>query len=585
MILKPQSRARKTLDDFFVFDTETGDTLKNGDVKWKLNARPESFIFGCVVGVNYRRVITSVREFQQEFHHPRYKGKTVFAHNAEYDLNVIFDNIYRFDNRAIFNGRFISATNGNCTFADSMNILKMSVAKIGEQLGFPKLELGTRLKSKKSDREKDITYCFRDCDIIFQGLLKTFEDAGVQRLTQASLSMALFRNSYLDAPISHDGLQENFYDSYYGGRVEMFKEGKCQASVIDRNSMYPYEMSVLKFPDPERMGYVVKPALKSFRNILKHYEGCCYCTVVHPNNGWQIHGLGLLPIKVDGKLLFPIGKFTGCWNFNELRFAIEHGVEVIEVTKMVYAVGVESPFKRFVKDLYNKRLETDDEFESTRIKIFMNSLYGKFAQRPKEEFVYMENWRKDIKTIEKYQNNGLFIELQLFNAERSDAFLVLKSTRSLDGLPYSIPSFASYITSGARISLATELLRYENQEPLYCDTDSIFIGQPSDLPNEKHLGGWKKENKIVTRINGLKNYEFETIEKNKVKKDWKIKGVQKNAKKTGPKTYVYKSMIKTKEGLRRNMDSGIFVEKTKQLKGTYSKRILLKSGRTKPIIL
>ena len=88
--LRPTSRSQKLLNDFFVFDIETGDTLKNGDVKWKLDATPKSFIFACVVGKDYRRVLHSPREAMQEFQHPRYKGKIVFAHNAEYDLNGTF---------------------------------------------------------------------------------------------------------------------------------------------------------------------------------------------------------------------------------------------------------------------------------------------------------------------------------------------------------------------------------------------------------------------------------------------------------------------------------------------------------------
>jgi len=580
--LRPTSRSQKILNDFYVFDTETGDTLKNGDVKWKLDARPESFIFGCVVGPdNYRRVIHTVREFQQEFQHPRYKGKLVFAHNAEYDLNVIFDNIYQFDNHAIFNGRFISATNGNCKFADSLNILKMSVAEIGKLLGFPKLSLGTKLKSKKSDRNKDIEYCFRDCDIVYYGLQKIFEDAGCYKLTQASLSMALFRNSYLQKSIRHNEFQEHFFDSYYGGRVEMFKEGKCEAEVIDGNSAYPFQMVSLNFPDPEKIGCAMRPPIKLLLKWLRMYEGCAYVKVRHPEI-W----LGLLPYKSEGKLKFPVGEFNGCWNFNELRFAIENDVEILSVDKVFYGPAMESPFRKYVTELYNKRLTTEDEFESTRIKVFMNSLYGKFAQRIKEEFTYLPDWRKQTSLITEHQRKRTFIDLQLFNRDRLDAFLVTKAISTKNGLPYAIPSFASYITSGQRVHLAKKLLELKPYHPLYCDTDGIFVGKKCKFKDEKQLGGWKKENKIITRINGLKNYEFKYINKEgKLVSDYKIKGVPKSAKKLGENRFEFLSMIRTKEGLRRNQESGIFVKKEKEIKPVYDKRILLKSGETKPIKL
>lgn len=580
--LRPTSRSTKLLNDFFVFDIETGDKLKNGDVKWKLDATPKSFIFACVVGKGYRHVMHSPRECQQEFQHPRYKGKIVFAHNAEYDLNGTFGNIYQFDNRAIFNGRFIKAGNGNCTFADSMNILKMSVAEIGKLLGFPKLTLGSKLKTKAKDMNKAVEYCYRDCDIVYYGLQKIFEDAGTIRLTQASLSMALFRSTYQEKTIKHNEFQEYFFDSYYGGRVEAFRLGKCHGQVIDRNSAYPAEMLNTKFPDPERIGCAMRVPVKLLMKYLYCFEGCAYVSVRHPDK-W----LGLLPVKKDGKLIFPIGHFSGCWNFNELRFAVENGIEIISVDKIFYAPGVESPFKRYVTELYAKRLITTDDFESTRIKVFMNSLYGKFAQRIKEEFIYLPNWRKETSLITQHQRQGSFIELQMFNRERLDAFLVVKAISTKEGLPYAIPSIASYITSGQRVELAKKMLENEKFEILYCDTDAYVTGKPSGHKDQKELGGWKIESKVITCVHGLKNYEYQYLDKKtgKLVKDFKIKGVPKKATKLSANKFEFLSMIKTKEGLRRNIDSGIFVKKQKVIKKTYDKRKLFSGGITEPIKL
>ncbi len=120
--LKP---AKKLKLDFFVFDTETRG----------LRGKSDAFIFGVVYGYNYKNVIYTVDDFKKEFLKPMYKDKKVFAHNAEYDLGVIYDNIYAFDPKAIFNGKFICATNGNCLFADSGNIFpKTSVEKLGKML-------------------------------------------------------------------------------------------------------------------------------------------------------------------------------------------------------------------------------------------------------------------------------------------------------------------------------------------------------------------------------------------------------------------------------------------------------------------
>lgn len=120
--------------DFFVFDTET-KIKKDGKDFWGLRARPDAFVFGVIYGHNHCVVIHSHQEFISELQKPVYKGKMVFAHNAEYDLGVLFGNIYSIDPTAIFNGKFITATNGNCKFADSMNIYRFSVEKIGNIIG------------------------------------------------------------------------------------------------------------------------------------------------------------------------------------------------------------------------------------------------------------------------------------------------------------------------------------------------------------------------------------------------------------------------------------------------------------------
>ena len=89
-MLKPKEKFFH--NDFFVWDTETtGFRLDNTCV----------LIFGVVYGWNYKKVIYSKEDFIKEFEHERYKKKKVFAHNAEFDLNVLYDNIYNFDKSAI----------------------------------------------------------------------------------------------------------------------------------------------------------------------------------------------------------------------------------------------------------------------------------------------------------------------------------------------------------------------------------------------------------------------------------------------------------------------------------------------------
>jgi len=573
--LKPKTGIQ---DDFFVFDTETGTRKRDGSIQWKLNARPESFIFGVIHGRNYTRVIHDRKEFILALQESQFKGKKVFAHNAEYDLTVLYGNIFDLDPEAIFNGKFISATNGNCVFADSLNIYRASVKEIGRMIGIEKPELGNdQMISPKGVGPDEINRCVKDCEIIYEALCHIFEDAGDIKITQASLSLTYFRRHHLDFPIEHNANTAYFWDSYFGGRCEAFKIGKTHAQVLDVNSMYPYAMKHCEFPNPGFLKVETNKDVKYFINVLLNaYEGLVYCEVEHPATYF-----GMLPVKKGGKLIFPVGRFSGCWNFNELRFAIDNGLKILKVSKVVYSEKIKSPFIDFVDTLYLKRFQSTNELETFRIKIFMNSLYGKFAQKIDEDTIYIKDINKQIDEIRAHQKAGRFIKLVMFNSKRLDAFLVTKSVKNIS-LSYSIPSFASYITSFARVMLLKKLFEMQKHRVVYCDTDSIFYEVDSnEIKSSMVLGEWKKEDKIITEIRGLKNYKYISAKDGKEYR--RLKGVPNKAEKLSETDFKYFNLIKTKEGLRRKKDPGELIERNKHIKGEYSKRIVFTDGTTQPI--
>jgi hypothetical protein len=595
------SPRKKILSDFFVFDTETG-VKKGNEIKWELRGRPENFIFGCVVGHNFRKVIHNLDELIKEFLDPRYKNKYVFAHNAEYDLNTLYGNIYSLDPNAIFNGKFISATNGNCKFADSLNIFQTSVKKLGEMMGLEKIGMASgsyKSSNWKNAEEKtrDINGCFRDCEIVYEALIRIFEDSGDIKITQASLSMTYYRRFHQPFIIEHNSNTAYFWNSYYGGRTEALKLGKTHSQVIDANSMYPYWMKQTVFPNPRTLKREKFMHPEYFtKNILPFFEGCISCTVEHKDN-W----IGFLPYRKDDKLIFPVGTFSGCWNFPEIKFALLHNmIKIKSINWVVYSEAMtKSPFESYVNTLYQRRSISTNDFEIYRIKIFMNSLYGKFAQRINEESIYIENMETSFDMIQDYQRKGLFIKLVPFNSERLDCFLVIKSSKGIN-ISYSIPSFSSYITSNARVHLLSKVIELKDKKPVYMDTDSIFFEiMPNSFFSSKELGGWKLENKIVTEIRGLKNYKYIDLDLDKNKVEHRLKGVPKlsddiiifngsefkRSEKLSDQDYRYFNLIKTKESLHRNLEPGILTKRTKHISEAYDKRQLLESGETKPLVI
>ena len=71
-----------------------------------------------------------------------------------------------------------------------------------------------------------------------------------------------FRNVYLPENLYYSELNDEFYDSYYGGRTEAFKIGVVDAKVYDINSMYPDAMRSIKFPDVKNLRKEIKVDVK-----------------------------------------------------------------------------------------------------------------------------------------------------------------------------------------------------------------------------------------------------------------------------------------------------------------------------------
>lgn len=564
-----QKRIEKIKNDFFVLDTETT----------KLEPLKENFVFGVLYGFNYQKIFYTIEEFLTEIKKKKFSKKYIFAHNAEFDLLVLFGNLYKYmDQSAVFNGKFISAKYDNITFADSLNIFPASVEKIGQTVGLKKLN-NEKVKSegltKDNITSEDIEYCIRDCEIVFDALLKIFEYVGCIKLTLSSLSLYNFRNKFLENDIIFSELVDEFYNSYYGGRTEVFKLGNCfPTNVFDINSIYPYVMSYMKFPDIRTLKKEIKIDLKYFDYVLKNYEGCAKVSIEHFN-----HYFGFLPFKTD-KLLFPIGKFTGTWNFNELRYAIKNNIiKVLQVHEIVYSNPVKSPFTKFVEYHYNKRLQAENELEKLIEKLLQNSLYGRFAMRMKYTTTYYEDIPFEL--VDELDKTEKFYSLKVFSELRNDCFLITENEKMKNSF-FSIPTFSSYITSEARIVLLKSLLENDYNKIVYCDTDSVFLqGNFNGIINT-NIGSFKKEEKTIKEIRGLKNYVYIDSEG---KEKETIKGVSKRAEKIGENRYRITKYYKTKEGLRRNKEAGKSFEMIKELRHIYDKRIILLNGDTKPIKL
>lgn len=519
-----------------VFDIETIYTGKDEG----------KFLLGGVYnGVNYHcfKDRLSMKNFMVQ---SCFKSFIWFAHNLEYDLNRIFlddEKIERFylGGRLIFARypliKFIIKNNIRSSayiyFWDSYNLSLCSLSDIGIMLGNKK---HTDYYSN-TITEKLIIANEQDCKITYQFLIsfqKTINNLGGNlKPTLASISIDLYRRHYMPKEAEFwmikPKILEIFRTAYFGGRCEAyFVYPKIFPKIYnyDINSAYPYAM-LNDIP--------LLDTFKSGVNIDK--EGITYCKIKINKNIFYPP----LPYRGKSKLLFPCGNWQGFYFNNEVRGYIGiKGVDIKLCSGFHYQKAMPI-FKKFILDLYDKRLNAETEIEKTIYKGLMNRLYGRFALK---------------NLLEKWVNN----KQEFFSTVPVSSNVI----------------WSAYITAYARKNLY-DLITSSNA--VYSDTDSSF--SVSLLDTNKKLGhiGLKGAVKDFYAISP-KNYFYNINGKD----EHCIKGIPRNAKLINNE-YIYHIPIKYKSAKVRKLPLWSWITVRKSLTNNYDKRKVLSNGDTIPLIV
>lgn len=412
-----------------------------------------------------------------------------------------------------------------------------------------------------------------------KGLLEIVWQHEVQPMLQTSLYPALeYSERYLRKSL-HVAKDVDFF---YGGRVETFSlyanAEHLKGDVIkylDVCSLYPYVCAKKTLPCGTPI-HIIGPEIE--RRLVNHedesiaYWGYMRCKI-KPNPQCR---LGLLPQRTEeGRLRFSLEVQEGCWGTEELRIALSQGYELLEVYEIYHwppdrrSSELFAPFIEFflkLKQQYsgwkaagasseNPSEEEKDEvverlyqangnlgrMDKTKVevnpvgrqmaKIFLNSCWGKFAQK-----------KKCTKTCTLYGGQAFF---ELWNNPKLDRSKC--NFREISKGVYKakfglydeyIPNIcrgniflAAKVTEHARCVLHRQMIHVGPERVLYCDTDSVIVAIPPDKVDSLigfGLGEWTDEcpGQTIERFYALapKMYMMKLAGKDQL--DVKAKGVQ-----------------------------------------------------------
>lgn len=362
-------------------------------------------------------------------------------------------------------------------FTDIFNFFHIGLNEIAEKYLKGKVKdkidgnlLNTSLDYWNDNLDSIINYCINDC-ILTKDIGKLLIDSIIKcelplpkcLVSSASLSKQYFRlNSYIPN-ISHipEKILQISYDSYFGGRFEMFKRGYFNSLYLyDIVSQYPFFIRNL----PNLRDGMWKKAI----NIPK--EQCLGYFLVKMKIPYD-YKIPTIPIQHNGVNKFPVGVITKWLTWFDIDLIREYIIEFYEGYIFYPTDKNYKPFEKEIDFLFKKKqeLKGKSELEYNLTKLCMNALYGCFIESHKNY---------DIKG--NYElNSGI-----MFNSV-----------------------YASQITAFGRWSVIKDIPKENYNNIIAIHTDSIISNIPLDnsLDIGKELGQWnlEKEGKGIILNTGM----------------------------------------------------------------------------------
>ena len=457
-------------------EMETAKAIGNPDLQFAVidaetdpfNGRDfvEPFIWGFYDGENYLEFAGEYATENLADYIADYKG-SIFAHNGgKFDFHFLIDHLNLKKQLTVINGRIAKAQLGQATLRDSFCILPVPLSAL-EKDDFDYTILHKSERHKPENAKKISAYLKSDCVYLHEHV-KEFTDKYGLNLTLASTALKQWKALGGKIPKSNKKYYNKFLPFYYGGRVQPFKSGVFEGDykIYDINSAYP---TAMRFKHPIGTEYYETRAVRD--SLLES----AFLEIECESNG-------ALPLRTKEGLFFPNKKavyYATGWEFIK---GIETGTIKNHRINRAYVFTEVGDFTAYVDHFYALKLAAEkagDKAGRLHAKLFLNSLYGKFASNPDnyEEFYLDEFCSRPDEGYFPCQRMG---DYQLFARplpEDKHRFLNLATAAS--------------ITGWVRAFLWESINKCE--DVLYCDTDSIICKDGSALPMGDQLGQWDLE--------------------------------------------------------------------------------------------
>lgn len=532
-------------------------------------------LVGVYDGDRYRSY-TTLEGFLDHELTSKNRGKWFYAHagglaDFQFVLEALIKRRSGYRIRASMSGSsaiIVHVSRGKNTwhFVDSFWLLKAKLSKIGEWIGISKgqqdLE-GPELEAwfRDAPLAELQRYNEIDCVILFRAI-QQFEETlmelgGQLKMTQASCAMELFRRQFLRRDIATSPLANVIArEAYFASRVEVLNRHCQDAWYYDVNSSFPYAMT---YPVPG------DPKAHLMREMPDHYDDpfLAFCDITVPEIP-----IPTVPTRVDGRLFFPTGKWSGWLTSVDLELLERTGGKIRRVHESI-TFEPRDDLRGYVERLYEIRRASKGGFMEISCKFLLNSIYGKFA----------ESEQKSSIEINPPEPKGPEAGWEMLFP---GCFVVERTVP----IPHMHVPISAHVTAIGRRTL-WEYMNYAD-EIHYCDTDGFSSSEM--LQSAEGLGAIKLE-KIIERGHYVTQKVYEqtgTDDRGKPLHIVKAKGFSKMT----PQRFMaliegeevsYRRMARTREILRQQRITPVEREYKKRLRDALvPKRCFYPDGHSRP---
>lgn len=370
---------------------------------------------------------------------------------------------------------------GTLVLADTWTWIPVPLNVVAPMAGLVKF----KMPEDGAPQESWNDYCMRDAEIGYRVVSRLLdfiksEHLGNWQPTGAGMAYATWRHKFLDHKILvHDDVSALHAErmAMHTGRAEAWRHGKLWGDIwteVDMRNAYLMIGAECELPRKLRAHHN-RINTRQYLRLVETNRVLCRVRVDTT--------VPVVPCKINGREIWPVGHFeTWLWD-NEVSMAMRHGADIRIEECYVYACGpILRDWALWVLKVLRDENYTQNTIAQTWIKHCSRALIGRLALRVPSWEVFGDN-PEQVTGMSRMADPATGHEHRLMHVGKR----TLRETAIREGRD-SLPQVTGYIMAECRVRLWEAMNVAGFDHIAHVDTDSVLVDMAGLGNLRRHLG-------------------------------------------------------------------------------------------------